>query len=47
MRIVGDDAICDSSGPKLWAIGTRTGENKGTAKLASCEIKRNICQFQM
>jgi len=31
----------------LWAIGTRTGENKGTAKLASCDINRKICQFQM
>lgn len=27
----------------LWAIGTITGENKGTAKLASCEIMRRIC----
>lgn len=34
-RIVGEVAICDNSGPSLWAIGTRTGENKGIAKLAS------------
>lgn len=35
-RNVGDDAICDKIGPRLWATGTRTGENRGTAELASC-----------
>lgn len=41
-RTVGDDAICDRNGPKLWATGTRTGENKGIAELASCDIKKEI-----
>lgn len=41
-RTVGDDAICDRSGPKFWAIGTITGENKGMAKLASCDINRKL-----
>lgn len=35
-RIVGDETISDRSGPMLWAIGTKTGEKKGTAELASC-----------
>jgi hypothetical protein len=34
-RIVGEDVNWDSIGPKLCAMGTITGENKGTAKLAS------------
>ena len=37
---MGDEAICDRNGPRLWAIGTRTGENRGIAELASCEIKK-------
>lgn len=36
-RRVGEEKISDRSGPKVCAIGTSTGENKGTAELASCK----------
>lgn len=38
-RSDGDDVSWDRRGPKLWAIGTMTGENKGMAELASCKTK--------
>lgn len=37
--IVGDEVSWDKRGPKLWAIGTITGENSGIAELASCKIE--------
>lgn len=43
-RRVGEEKISDRSGPKLWAIGTRTGENKGIAELASCINEKKFSQ---
>jgi hypothetical protein len=43
-RRVGEEKISDRSGPKFWAIGTRTGENKGIAELASCNNEREFSE---
>lgn len=43
-RRVGEEKISDRSGAKFWAIGTRTGENKGIDELASCKNERKFSQ---